>query len=326
MESKFGADICKSPDTTEEHLVTVNYSRLSDWFESLGFSVCLFAGPNCLSMVFASAITAYSCNSLQIYTILMKSYHASCILSESQASCTQGIMRTLCLSGQRSNWCNLSVAFSPFPSSAKAQDRRRSEWFRRTCVTKCSRWRDFDRTKTDEVHKAPEASSQKAAGRYASMKIMESRYMRNLLDPRHLAHHILRLLLCYRLLLPGLFSPKGLDIRGQARQLQSPVANLLQGVWMILAQANWIRIYCTDVNDLSQNGHDVGVHSWHRPIVCTIKPHFASRAHGRASIPHQFQVVHFHALSPSHINKLAQTLISILISISSMQSKTQPTI
>ena len=160
----------------------------------------------------------------------MKSYHASCVLSESQASCTQGIMRTLCLSGQRSNWCNLSVAFSPFPSSAKAQDRRRSEWFRRTCVTKCSMWRDFDRTKTDKVHKAPEASSQKAAGRYASMKIMESRYMSNLLDPRHLAHHILRLLLCYRLLLPGLFSPKGLDIRGQARQLQSPVANLLPGV------------------------------------------------------------------------------------------------
>ena len=246
-------------------------------------------------------------------------HHASSLNRKRAAP--REIMRTLCLSGQRSNWCNLSVAFSPLSQLCKSP---RSKTFRVVQTDLRDQmqhvtwlWQD----KTDKVHKAPEASSQKAAGRYASMKIMESRYMSNLLDPRHLAHHILRLLLCLSTSSARTLQPQ----RARHKRTSAPAAKScgesFAGSGWFWLRPNWIRIYCADVNDLSQNGHDVGVHSWHRPIVCTIKPHFASRAHGRASIPHQFQVIHFHALSPSHINKLAQTLISMLISISSMQSK-----
>lgn len=43
-----------------------------------------------------------------------------------------------------------------------------------------------------------------------------------LANPCHLAHHALRLFCCQRFLLPGLLTPKGLHIEGQARQMQVP--------------------------------------------------------------------------------------------------------
>lgn len=43
-----------------------------------------------------------------------------------------------------------------------------------------------------------------------------------LANPCHLAHHALRLFCCQRFLLPGLLTPKGLHIEGQACQMQVP--------------------------------------------------------------------------------------------------------
>ena len=123
-------------------------------------------------------------------------------------------------------------------------------------------------------------------------------------NPCHLAHHALRLFCCQRFLLPGLLTPKGLHIEGQARQMQVPPhphKNQMQ-----------VRLGVVCNHPLRDSDHSppkalvvLTCSEYLSVILCdrryakgSLWGHSAAAIHMLSGVAHQLQRVHFQTLLP----------------------------